>query len=222
MAKTASGSGYRSSSTKHSILRERPGAQSPGGVGVDIKHNSYDRYLNKLKGKAPLRRGIIPTNYGTNIQYNRAYPITGGKILKTNIINGCECSKIGEIQGNAAIYSSLSNAMQDQLLAVKYKFSVGDLVWGRKTHINLQWHKAQIIAIENNLYTIRFFDDESEITTGEKNIIIYFDCNFEDTRSLKEKILDSKNKSSTISNYINLNGELECSILGLLVAGEIL
>jgi len=27
-----------------------PGGCSPGGVGCDIKHNSYDRYLYKLKG----------------------------------------------------------------------------------------------------------------------------------------------------------------------------
>lgn len=48
--KTASGSAYRSSSTRHSIMRHRPGSMSPGGVGVDIKHNSYERYLNKIKG----------------------------------------------------------------------------------------------------------------------------------------------------------------------------
>ena len=39
----------RGNSTRHSITRERPGACSPGGKGVDIKHNSYDRYLNRRK-----------------------------------------------------------------------------------------------------------------------------------------------------------------------------
>ena len=29
----------------------RPGAQTPGGVGVDVKNGSYHRYLNKLKNK---------------------------------------------------------------------------------------------------------------------------------------------------------------------------
>lgn len=38
-------------SLKHSLTRLRPGALKPGGKGVDIKHNSYDRYLNRLKGK---------------------------------------------------------------------------------------------------------------------------------------------------------------------------
>jgi hypothetical protein len=91
VAKVASGSTYHSSSTRHSITRDRPGAMTSGGIGVDIKHNSYDRYLNKIKGKAPLRRGIIPPTYGSPIPFNRAYPIYGGKTVKTSIINGCNC-----------------------------------------------------------------------------------------------------------------------------------
>jgi hypothetical protein len=39
----------RGNSTRTSITRERPGCCSPGGKGVDIKHNSYDRRLNRLK-----------------------------------------------------------------------------------------------------------------------------------------------------------------------------
>ena len=78
---TGAGSGYHSSSTKRTITSSRPGAMSPGGVGVDIKHNSYDRYLNRLKGKAPVRRGVIPANFGTPyIPFNRADPIYGGKV----------------------------------------------------------------------------------------------------------------------------------------------
>lgn len=41
----------RGNSTKHSITRERPGSCSTGGKGVDIKHNSYNRYLNRCKSK---------------------------------------------------------------------------------------------------------------------------------------------------------------------------
>jgi hypothetical protein len=54
------------SSTKSSITRERPGSQSPGGVGCDIKHNSYNRYLNKLRGKQKHRINPIVTNNNTN------------------------------------------------------------------------------------------------------------------------------------------------------------
>jgi hypothetical protein len=41
----------RGNSTKTSLTRHRPGAGSPGGIGVDIKHNSYDRYLSRKKTK---------------------------------------------------------------------------------------------------------------------------------------------------------------------------
>lgn len=80
-AATASGSAYRGSSTRHTIVRLRPGATSPGGVGVDIKHGSYDRYLNKLKGRSALRRGTkapVP-------------PVQGDKRQKTAIVAGCDC-----------------------------------------------------------------------------------------------------------------------------------
>lgn len=39
-------------STKKTLLGIKPGSQSPGGLGVDIKHNSYSRYLNRKKGFA--------------------------------------------------------------------------------------------------------------------------------------------------------------------------
>ena len=35
----------------------RPGALAPGGTGVDIKHNSYDRYLARIKGSGNLKEG---------------------------------------------------------------------------------------------------------------------------------------------------------------------
>ena len=45
----------RGNSLKRSVTSLRPGALSPGGQGVDVKHGSYDRYLNKLKGKKIFR-----------------------------------------------------------------------------------------------------------------------------------------------------------------------
>lgn len=41
-------------STRSSITANRPGSMGPAGknaLGVDIKHNSYDRYLGRLKAK---------------------------------------------------------------------------------------------------------------------------------------------------------------------------
>ena len=37
-------------------LAGSPGAMSPGGVGVDVKHGSYDRYLAKKKYKNSLNK----------------------------------------------------------------------------------------------------------------------------------------------------------------------
>jgi hypothetical protein len=41
----------RGNSTRSTITADRPGAMTPGGQGVDVKHGSYDRYLAKKKGK---------------------------------------------------------------------------------------------------------------------------------------------------------------------------
>lgn len=75
-----------------SVTSSRPGCQSPGGIGCDIKHNSYDRYLNRLKAKGPLRRGTVSPTFGIPfIPFDPAYPVYGGKTLKTNIVTGCDC-----------------------------------------------------------------------------------------------------------------------------------
>ncbi len=60
--------------------------RATGGVGCDIKHNSYERYLNRIKAK---RKGIVPVDFGHQI--NPVFPIYGGKTTNTNIINGCVC-----------------------------------------------------------------------------------------------------------------------------------
>ena len=84
----ASGGNPGGNSTKRTITRCRPGALSPGGIGVDIKHNSYYRYLAKIKGKGPLRRELFSPNKILN-----GIP-QGGKFFKTNIVNGCNCIQV--------------------------------------------------------------------------------------------------------------------------------
>jgi hypothetical protein len=69
----------------------RPGAMSPGGAGCDIKHNSYQRHLNRLKGNKILRAQQIPAEMALPyIPFNRANPIYGDKLCKTSIVN-CFC-----------------------------------------------------------------------------------------------------------------------------------
>ena len=64
-------------STKYSLTRMRPGSCSAPGKGVDIKHNSYDRYLAKLKGSCALRtqkNNISPPKNGNKTRlYGIAY-----------------------------------------------------------------------------------------------------------------------------------------------------
>jgi hypothetical protein len=47
----------RANSRHSSKTALRPGALAPAGVGVDIKHGSYDRYLAKRKASALRTRG---------------------------------------------------------------------------------------------------------------------------------------------------------------------
>ena len=76
----------------HSSTSSRPGCQAPGGRGCDIKHNSYERYLNRLKGKGPLRRQAVSPAFGAPVPFNPAFPVFGGKTTKTNIVAGCACA----------------------------------------------------------------------------------------------------------------------------------
>jgi hypothetical protein len=217
--KTGSGSAYGASSTKHTIVRNRPGAMSPGGVGVDIKHNSYDRYLNRLKGKSVLRRGVIPPNFGAPIQFNRAYPVYGGKTVKMSIINDCDCPDINNnLDADTIIYGSKSSALQDQILSVKYEFHVNDLVWAKKNIMDTIYYKGIITQIIGNDYTI-LFDDGSIATVPGSSLTIYFECNCSQNGSIEEQILNQQYQMKN-NNYFTTLNNVYCSILN--TASEIL
>jgi hypothetical protein len=55
----------RGNSLHSTVTSNRPGAGSPGGKGVDVKHDSYARYLNRKKTgqivKAPLNTIVSGT-----------------------------------------------------------------------------------------------------------------------------------------------------------------
>ena len=76
---------------KRTRTRLRPGALSPGGTGVDIKHNSYHRYLARLKGKGPVLQERVPSYFAEDLPFNPAFPVYGGKTFKTSIVAGCVC-----------------------------------------------------------------------------------------------------------------------------------
>jgi hypothetical protein len=169
------GSFYHGSSTKRSITRCRPGAGCPGGSGVDIKHNSYDRYLNRLKGKGPVRRGVIPPGFGQFLPFNPAIPIYGGKTTKTSIVgDNCGCP-VGTNNLSRA-YAILLNPI---ILFTGFTFVVGNEVYA----LNSKGVYARAVIISGGsstsvpvAVTIRFDDGTTTTTTTDK-LLIYFPCN---------------------------------------------
>ena len=156
--------GYNTSMNRRhtSVTSSKPGSQTPGGVGCDIKHNSYDRYLNRLKGKGPLRRGKIPATFGTPILFNPAFPIYGGKTVKTNIVSGCDCP----IGTPASYFQQDINAYSDpnyqpDTTPSYYVYRVGSLVYAKYSTNNF-YSKGVITAISTNpttpssTYTVEF------------------------------------------------------------------
>ncbi len=158
-----------------SVTSSKPGGQTPGGVGCDIKHNSYDRYLNRLKGKGPLRRGVIPANFGTPIPFNPAFPIYGGKTTKTNIVSGCDCpidTPAAKLQQDIQIYNY--PLWQPDPLG-SCGFNVGDYVYAMQTG-NDFYTRAIVLSVEDDVYTIEFDNGTIQTATGNE-LLVYFPCN---------------------------------------------
>ena len=119
----ASGSNPGGNSTKRTTTRLRPGALSPGGVGVDIKHNSYARYLARLKGKGPVKQGTPPPEFGAReIAFDPAYPVYGGKLFKTGIVAGCVCDPT---ETNTKLYDNSLESNLNFVLFVPQLFNNG-------------------------------------------------------------------------------------------------
>jgi hypothetical protein len=160
-----------------SVTSSRPGCQTPGGAGVDIKHNSYDRYLNRLKGKGPLRRGVIPPNFGQPIPFNPAFPIYGGKTTKTNLVSGCDCptnlTNAQELSQDKQIYNN--PLWQPDPIGV-YEFNVGSYVYAKQTGNNF-YTRAIVTNVSNGTYTIQFDNNTIQEVTNVYDLLVYFPCN---------------------------------------------
>lgn len=179
-----------------SVTSSRPGGQSPGGIGCDIKHNSYDRYLNRLKGKGPLRRGVVPPNFGVPvIPFNPAYPVYGAKTTKTSIVSGCDCP----IPTNEMEVAELVNPNDSKPLVTKenalkndiqiynnpwyqpypdseFSFNIGEYVFAIQSGNNY-FTRAKIQYKYDNLsYIIQFDNGVTEIKNMD-SLLIYYPCN---------------------------------------------
>jgi len=162
---------YHSLNSKHhSVTSSRPGCQTPGGIGCDIKHNSYDRYLNRLKGKGPLRRGNIPADFlAPQIPFNRAYPVYGAKLFKQNIVTGCNC-----------LYKSDTNLFNDPLYQnqpdVGIGFRIGQYVYARKLGSENLLRALVINVNDDGTYNIEFDDNIVRDYVNISELSIYFPC----------------------------------------------
>lgn len=161
----------RSRSTRHSYTWHYPGYQSPGGKGVDIKHGSYDRYLAKLKGKGPLRRGVIPP-IESKLPFSRAFPIYGGKTFKTSIVSGYNCSDcVDNTRENKYIYNNNEPTVFNNYT---YKFSVGDNILTYDKSVSdklLTGVISQILG--NNNYVVTLDIDGLQRITNLDSLYIY-------------------------------------------------
>ena len=196
-ARTAPGTNPGGNSVRHVVTRLRPGALSPGGIGVDIKHNSYDRYLNRLKGRAPLRRGLIPPKYGREfIPFDPAFPIYGGKVVKTSMVNRCNCPEFERpIQPNEELL--YTGADQDEIYNVKYEFNTGDRVIIITQGIYFR-NKGTIAEI-SGIYIVVALDNGENVTLSNDQIVLFLAdrCRIDpcakrrDARIIAKEIFDS-------------------------------
>lgn len=160
-----------------SVTSSRPGCQTPGGVGCDIKHNSYVRYLNRLKGKGPARRGNVPVNFGKPIPFNPAYPVYGGKTMKTNIMDvGCDCPPGENEKQNIRIYD---NPLWQPYPSNNLGFNVGNNVYAIKLGTDYYSKATVVNKTENDIYTIEFSDGIMQ-TSSINELLIYYPCNCDD------------------------------------------
>lgn len=218
----ASGSTYGGNSYKRTLTRLRPGALSPGGNGVDIKHNSYDRYLNRLKGRAPLRRGVIPPNFGQPIPFNRAFPVYGGKTTKTSIVNNCNCPILTDNTPNylvleennkkleKSIYKD-GGVIENELNSIDYVFHEGGKVYVWKDGAFVV---ATILKIkeEEDTYLIEYLDFTTDFKL-KAELFVYLPCNKCDFREEEINNVDYKNLFPTVDTcvdvaYLNLKNQL--------------
>ena len=86
----------RGNSTRRTVTAHRPGAGSPGGKGVDVKHDSYARYLARKKGKVLTKTTIAKT------------PRYGNKTQSYNIINKTCCPRLPDTPCDQPMFKHLA------------------------------------------------------------------------------------------------------------------
>jgi hypothetical protein len=188
----------------HSYTSSRPGTQTPGGIGCDIKHNSYARFLNKLKGKKVLRRGVIPPTFGLpQIPFNPAFPVYGAKQFNTSIVSGCNCPPD---KNNRVDDSKLyNNPLFQNIDNVTFKYSVGMFVYVYEGNSKIKI-KAEIIQdLGDNTFVIQFNDGNTKTVTSSE-LTIYYPCNCNQiiNQSSLDVLANALDSTCFLPNYCSL------------------
>jgi hypothetical protein len=187
------GSFYHGSSRRHTQTGSRPGSTTPGGIGVDIKHNSYHRYLSRLKGSKPLRRGVIPPTFGIPEPFVPSVPIYGNKTVKTSIVNNCnsctcpnsviDCNNV-TAKENATIYKLNDvNNINSYNAAINYtgNYSPGEHAYTFYPNTQSFVQVTILDFLGNNEYLVQFPDFLFSILSKNKliplNQTICYKCN---------------------------------------------
>lgn len=162
----------------HSVTSSRPGTQTPGGIGCDIKHNSYVRYLNKLKGRKILRRGIVPPTFGLpEIPFNPAFPVYGAKQFNTSIVSGCNCSLSqnddNDNNGSSKLYI---NPYFQPINDDAFQYGIGMYVYAYEDTLHSNEKAVIVENLGNDLFIIQFDDYTVKIVTASE-IVQYYPCN---------------------------------------------
>jgi hypothetical protein len=155
-----------------------PGGLSPGGVGCDIKHNSYDRYLRKLKGKGPLRRGKLHTYTADDM--HRMY---GGKNIKTNLISSCKCDNESDVM----IYEN--PAWQPEPI-INIALEIGQKVYAIEAG-DTSYSSATILDIQDGIVTVQFENGNTQTITNTNDIKLYFKCSYNESDDQLDSYLNS-------------------------------
>ena len=180
---------YRhTSSSRGSKTSDRPGGACAPGLGVDVKHGSYDRYLNRKKG-AVLQPGAgayknFHKRMPTYEEIQRDPSLTkGGKNVKFSIVSGgagCECSS------NCVAFTSDHNIASNTLQ--NFNIAVCDDTWDDVTDDYDGDHHHVIIQNNNSQY-----GDLLIVNDRNNGILLYILRNKEDRETFIQDVYDTDN-----------------------------
>lgn len=192
------GGGYGWGGASYTQTASRPGAQTPGGVGCDIKHNSYARRLNRLKAPLIKQQGV-PVSFGGEIPFNLAYPVYGGKTMKTGIVAGCYCPPEA-----GAVVADLYKGRRfeaEEYDNITITLSVGEYVYAHYPGDTTCYVKAVIIGINGDSTFLIQFDDGTTDTQTLGEMRMYHNC--DRTTSVSDVLVEGF--INEIDNVFNAN-----------------